>query len=132
MFAFSDKNEFQGRGEEISSHFNIFPHHLAPFTLDSVSGEAAYRALATLMRHRTAEEFPSAPGTGVAPAIYARRPQHLGPAMLNRGGTVRRTTLFSPLRYPALWGSSWARGQTTEPTSELHLLSCSLKQTAAP
>lgn len=115
MFAFSDKNEFQSREEEISSRFNISPHHLAPFTLDSVSGEAAYRALATLMGHRTEEEFPSAPGTGVAPVIYARRPQHLGPAMLTRGGTVRRTTLFSPSRHPALWGSSYACGQKTEP-----------------
>lgn len=42
MFAFSDKNEFQSRGEGISSNFTIFPTILLLSYL-TVEGEAVHQ-----------------------------------------------------------------------------------------
>lgn len=84
MFAFSDKNKFQGRGEEISSNFSIFPtiqYFPTPFILDMVIGEALLGTLATHRGMRAAGGGPVSPQQWWAWLAIHGGPQRLGPAV---------------------------------------------------
>lgn len=62
MFVFSDKNEFQGRGEDISSNFSIFPTiSLLSYLTVVVVGEEPIDTSATCMGNRTAARAPVSP-----------------------------------------------------------------------
>lgn len=132
MFAFSDKNKFQGRGEEISSNFGIFPtiqYFPTPFILDMVIGEAPLGTLATHRGMRAAGGGPVSPRQWWAWLAIHGGPQRLGPAMLSGTSDV---LLFPPKLHPALWGSSYACGGQQRPSSKLHVPSRPRKQTACP
>lgn len=129
---FSDKNEFQGRGEDMSSNFSIFPtNSLLSYLVVVVVGRSPLILQPPAWAIEQLEKLQSAPGICGALAIYTWRPAP-GPAVLTRQWHSAAYYSFRPSCILHYGSSSTLMSGQQSLMSKFQLHSHLPKQTGAP